>query len=126
LECGSEGYGLPSQSRTHVLDLDPVFTILLTDLHVIIDDDPSGKDKFALSIFLCAQQLLMCLSISLSPFKCALFLGQRLDEIKACSYQRNQNKGGEYSPLQPCLLGMRGNSGVFPVYTQCSSSSTYL
>ena len=23
LECGSEGYGLPSQSRTHVVNLDP-------------------------------------------------------------------------------------------------------
>ena len=50
----------------------------------------------------------------------------RLDEIKACSDQRNQNKGGAYSPLQPWLLGMRGNSGVFPVHTQCSSSSTSL
>ena len=84
------------------------------------------KDKFALRFFLDAQQLLMCLSISLSPFKCALFLGQRLDEIKACSYPRNQNKGGAYSPLQPWLLGMRGNSGVFPVHAQCSSSSTSL
>ena len=96
---------------------------MLTDLHVISHDDPSGKDKFALRFFLDAQQLLMCLSISLSPFKCALFLGQRLDEIKACSYQRNQNKGGAYSPLQPWLLGMRGNSGVFFVHTQCSSST---
>ena len=25
LECGSEGYGLPSQSRTHVVDLYPSF-----------------------------------------------------------------------------------------------------
>jgi hypothetical protein len=64
----------------------------LTDLHVISHDDPSGKDKFALRFFLDAQQLLMCLSISLNPFKCALFLGQRLDEIKACSYQRNKIK----------------------------------